>query len=77
MSVRIDNWFPTHDALAGTITGHPDPEVGVGKLSVTSPVVGKRGGKVITQSGTEYQLGAPLNGRREAVRMFLKYLNEV
>lgn len=67
---RIHNWSTTVRgigpysppelgglALMGRITGHSNPDVGKGPVSITSIIVGKRNGKVVTESGTEYALG--------------------
>jgi hypothetical protein len=56
----IDNWSILIQGdtkhLVGTIKGHPDSKVGVSDVSITSPIVGKCGLRVKTQSGTVYQL---------------------
>lgn len=45
-------WVPR---LAGNVYGHPNFEDGT--AVTTSRIVGKRDGKVITGSGSEYELG--------------------
>lgn len=45
--------------LTGNVYGHPkQPD---GKLVSTSPLIGRLGDKVVTQSRTEYDLGEPLS----------------
>lgn len=86
MSVRIDNWIQLHNNhLVGKITGHPDPKVGiiVGTIlhkdtSITTKVVGRRGVRVITQSGTAYLLGKQHDGNIwESNEHYLSSLKEV
>ena len=59
-TVKIDNWYyPVMGGMIGTITGHPNPDVGRSLHSLTSRVVGRLNGKVVTESGTMYELGEP------------------
>jgi signal peptidase I len=46
--------------LDGLVYNHPRYPFEQGKPVSTSPIVGKRGDKVVTRSGTEYELGAVL-----------------
>lgn len=41
--------------LCGEVSGHPD--FTDGDKVTTSPLIGKRNGKVVTKSGSEYELG--------------------
>lgn len=43
--------------LQGNVYGHPNPKNHDGKFIVTSRLMGKRNGHVVTQSGSEYELG--------------------
>jgi hypothetical protein len=76
MSVKIDRWQEFDNGLLGTITGHPDPCVGIGPLSLTSYIIGKRNGKVVTETGTEYELGTPYSSD-DSVEELLNGLDEV
>lgn len=79
MSVRIDNWIQLHNNhLVGKITGHPDPKVVIKDTSITTKVVGRRGVRVITQSGTAYLLGKQHDGNIwESNEHYLSSLKEV
>ena len=66
---RLDDWSWVTNAdrytapelvtvmLRGRVTGHPHHTDG--KVVTTSAVLGQRGGRVVTSSGTEYELGKP------------------
>jgi hypothetical protein len=68
--MKLDNWcLVAHNRYPGTspespirrlcgkVFGHP--RIDDGYEIMTSPIVGLRDGKVVTQSGTAYELGAP------------------
>lgn len=63
MNPTISNWQKYQRfgcvSLIGKIENHPDVRVGHVPYSVTSVVRGKRNGRVVTSSGTEYNLGPP------------------
>ena len=44
--------------LQGNVYGHSNPKNHDGKFIATSRLMGKRNGHVVTQSGSEYELGA-------------------
>jgi hypothetical protein len=64
--VYIDNWgitanphYPTSEpCLCGIVTGHPDFQDG-DPITASSPIQELRAGRVVTLSGTVYQLGKP------------------
>lgn len=62
MNTRIENWILLDGyhpyRLMGKIYNHPNPKVGIKDRSITSEIVGKRNGKIVTQNGTEYEMGA-------------------
>lgn len=60
--MKIDNWYVAGNvegsrALVGNIEGHPNGN-DYRVEQITSRIVGKRGDKVVTKSGSEYELGA-------------------
>lgn len=59
---KLNGWhFPEEGPgyrLFGTVEGHPRLEDGMHIF--TSPVIGRIGDIIVTESGTHYQLGAPL-----------------
>ena len=64
-------------SLLGYISGHPSPSVGdMGRESLTSQVIGRRGQYVVTQSGTEYDLLKPHPSEMDNLT-FLNTLPEV
>ena len=66
--MKLDHWSVVSSAdpykapeqcssrLRGIVYGNP--KFGEGCAVTTSQIVGKRGGKVVTKSGSEYELGA-------------------
>ena len=75
--VTIDNWVILGGAILGKITGHPNPNVGIGPVSRTSDILGKRMGKVVTYSGTEYTLGVQHTLQVQSAEEVLDELEEV
>lgn len=63
MAVKIDNWFPMADGMAGKITGHPRQSDFSTDMQITSPIKltgkEKEGDTVVSKSGTVYILGTP------------------
>ena len=68
--MRIENWSigtPASDpytppemqvtSLSGTVYGHPRFDDGVN--ITTSAIVALKGGRIVTRSGSEYELGQP------------------
>jgi hypothetical protein len=69
-SMKLENWSFTAKGddgykapeqlipcLQGNVFGHSNPKHHDGKFIVTSKLIGKRNGHVVTQSGSEYELG--------------------
>jgi hypothetical protein len=69
-SMKLENWSFTvrgcdpytppeagEPVLQGNVYGHSNPKHHDGKFIVTSRLKGKRNGLVVTQSGSEYELG--------------------
>jgi hypothetical protein len=67
--VKLARWFPYRDGLIGVSQGHPN--VVDGHRAFTSPIVGREGEYVVTQSGTRYEL---TDGDAQA---FLSELTEI
>jgi hypothetical protein len=70
MKIQLKNWSFTIrgsdpykapeqciPVLQGNVYGHSNPKHHDGKFITTSKLVGKRNGLVVTQSGSEYELG--------------------
>lgn len=53
---KLTNWFVFGDSLIGDVTEHPRQHEFSTRHVRTSSIKGKRGDKVVTRSGTEYEL---------------------
>lgn len=76
--IKIDDWlYPVAGRILGGITNHTNINVGVSPVSVTSEVVGKRGDKIVTLTGTEYSLKIPHTSCKFTKESLLEILEEI
>jgi hypothetical protein len=57
VKIQLKNWWITNQCLEGNVYGHPNGKHHDGKFIITSKLIGKRNNLVVTQSGSEYELG--------------------